>query len=212
MRSESRLRESPVPYILLRHAETESNARGIWHGATDEPISPMAVEETRNAAMRLRLVSDPRFMRIVSSDLRRAVQTAETIKESLGLSTISLDPLLRERDMGEWAGKSPCDIERQNPGILAAWEQGTVVGPPGGETDYEVAARGLACLKRHAEPRDFLAVVITHGGIIRSIAKSLTGHHSRVAHLAGRWVFLHSNGNFSMGRKIMLGASNLPLT
>ena len=70
-------------------------------------------------------------LRLISSDLRRTVDAAETIRTALGLSPLTLDPLLRQRDMGQWMSKSPEEIEHIFPGALAAWEQGILARSAG---------------------------------------------------------------------------------
>lgn len=192
-------------FLLLRHAETVLNQRGVWHGTEDESISQLGIRTAQDAGKRLSKIVNATQTNVVTSDLRRAVETAEIIRNALRTESIVKDPLLRERDMGKWAGKSAIEVEQTWPGLLVAWEDGAVGGPPGGETDEEVAARGLRSLLKHADSNDVVTVVITHGGVLRSINRSLTRRQPPVPHLGGYWLVLESEARFSMGDQIILG-------
>jgi broad specificity phosphatase PhoE len=192
-------------FLLLRHAETASNERGVWHSSKDESISPAARKATEAGSKRLDQIIDASQAEIITSDFRRALDTAEIIRAGLGMGPLVLEPLLRERDMGSWAGKSPLEVDRSSPGILAAWEAGSLLGPPGGETDQEVATRGLYSLRRYAARKGSVTLAITHAGVLRSINGLLTGRRSPVPHLGGYYLSLGSDGRFSMGHKIVLG-------
>lgn len=195
-------------FLLLRHAETAFNERGVWHGKEDEPISQLGRRTAVTAGERLSNLIDTVHNRVVTSDLKRAVETAEIIQSALGTGAIVRDPLLRERDMGSWAGKSAIEVEQMSPGLLVAWEEGVVDGPPEGETDEEVADRSLHSLRTHADNSDAVTVVITHGGVLRSINRLLTGRQPPVPHLGGYWLVLGSEGRFSMGDQVLLGDPN----
>ena len=165
-----------------------------------------------SASQRLSKVARSGDIALVSSDLRRAIETAELMRVALALGPVILDPLLRERDMGEWAGKSPTEIEAATPGVLAAWENGRLSGPPSGESDFRVAQRGLRALRRHAHTGARTIVVVTHAGIIRSINGFLTGRRPRVPQLAGYWLTLSSDGEFMVGSDVTLDPAANPLT
>ncbi len=192
-------------FLVLRHAETESNTRGVWHGGQDEPIAQAARKATEIAANRLVSLVKSDHVGMISSDLRRAMETTEILRAALHVDIVAFDPLLRERDMGQWAGMSPAEVERISPGAFSAWESGLSEGPPGGETDKDVAARALASLTRHAVQGETINVVVTHGGVIRSVSYILTGQKPPVPHLAGYWVTRLPNGEFVMGEKVILG-------
>jgi glucosyl-3-phosphoglycerate phosphatase len=199
-------------YLLLRHAQTASSQRGTWHSAHDEALLPSAKAAVVSASRRLSELAGSDCIALVSSNLRRAVETAEVMRSVLALGPVTLDPLLRERDMGQWAGKSPTGIEAACPGVLAAWESGRLSGPPGGETDLQVAHRGLRALREYAHAEKKTVVVITHGGIIRSINGLLTGRRPRVPHLGGYWLTLMSDGTFTVGCEVTLDPAAIPLT
>lgn len=111
--------------LLVRHGETEDNARQIMQGQTHGNLNEQGREQARQVALRLQSEKIDAF---VSSDLRRAVQTAEIIAAPHGLP-ISQTPLLRERDWGGFTGRFipdlkgevwPDDIESEEALLLRA--------------------------------------------------------------------------------------------
>ena len=85
---------------LVRHGETVDNARQIMQGQTQGELNEQGREQALQVAERL---AGESFDAVVSSDLRRAVQTAEIIAAPHGLPVVTM-PLLRERDWGGFTG------------------------------------------------------------------------------------------------------------
>ena len=125
--------------LLLRHAETAVSERREWHGRADPPLSARGTAHAL-AAARLLAARGLEVASISSSDQRRARETAAAFGEVLRRPVLA-DASLRERDLGEWTGLYREEIEGRWPGQLPAWTRGGLAGPPGGETDEEVAAR-----------------------------------------------------------------------
>ena len=86
--------------FLVRHGETIDNARQIMQGRTQGDLNENGREQAQQVAQRL---ADEHIDVVISSDLRRAVQTAEIIAAPYGLS-VSTTPLLEERDWGGFTG------------------------------------------------------------------------------------------------------------
>ena len=93
--------------LLVRHGETFDNARQIMQGQTQGCLNETGREQARQVAQRL--AQEPVDV-VVSSDLQRAVQTAEIIAESHGLTVVTT-PLLRERDWGGFTGRFIPDLK-----------------------------------------------------------------------------------------------------
>lgn len=92
---------------LVRHGETEDNVRQIMQGQTQGELTEHGREQARQVADRL--ASKP-IDTIVSSDLQRAIQTAEIIAEPHRLP-INQTTLLRERDWGGFTGRFIPDLK-----------------------------------------------------------------------------------------------------
>jgi probable phosphoglycerate mutase len=108
---------------------------------------------------------------VVSSDLRRAAETAACV----GLP-VTVDPRLREVDVGEWSGLTRAEIAERFPVTFDAWLRGEDVRREGGETMAEVTARAVAAVRSHLEAAaGGPLVVVTHGGTSRSLVLALLG-------------------------------------
>ena len=107
--------------------------------------------------------------RVLSSDLTRAVQTAE----ALGLGGAPTDPRWREIDVGDWSGHT---LDELHPEDVPAWRRGELA-PPNGETLDELQARVAEAVD---ELRAQDAVVVTHGGCVRAATAYLTGADMRL--------------------------------
>ncbi len=82
------------------------NARQIMQGQTQGELNDEGRRQARQVAQRL---AGERFDAVVSSDLKRAVQTAEIIAEPHGLA-VTTTPMLRERDWGSFTGRYIPDL------------------------------------------------------------------------------------------------------
>ncbi len=81
--------------ILIRHAESIANARGITQGQKiDEPLSEIGKTQAIKIAESLK---GEKIETIISSDLKRALHTAKQISRVFGKRVI-VDKRLRERD------------------------------------------------------------------------------------------------------------------
>ena len=93
--------------FLVRHGETFDNARQIMQGQVQGDLNERGKEQARQVAQRL---SGEHFDAVISSDLRRAIQTAEIIAAPHGLPVVTT-ALLRERDWGSFTGRFIPDLK-----------------------------------------------------------------------------------------------------
>lgn len=147
--------------LIIRHGETPLNAARVMQ-PVDTPLSARGLAQAAALARRLAAADRaPRPAAIVSSDLPRALQTAQALAEALGLP-VQTTPLLHERNFGDLRGR-PYDRLGFDP--LASPD-----APPGGESQADFAARCAAAwawlLDRQAAAGGALAVV-THGLVIK---------------------------------------------
>jgi probable phosphoglycerate mutase len=144
---------------LVRHGATEWTHTGQHTGRTDLPLLPEGEEQARRLAELLRGV---RFDAVWSSDLGRALRTAELA----GFDHPTVTPLLREFDYGEYEGVTTAEIRQARPD----WELFRD-GCPGGESPAEAAARARAFLVGLAIV-DGAVAVFSHGHFMRALATS----------------------------------------
>ncbi|MGH3586481.1 MAG: histidine phosphatase family protein, partial [Pseudonocardia sp.] len=125
--------------VLLRHGQTDHNVAGRMQGHHDSKLTEVGVEQAVHVAPEIaRLAPD----RLISSDLRRAVDTADVVAAACG-RPVKLDPRLRETHLGEWQGRTVAEIEASWPGAIATWRSDPAWAPPGGESRIEVVRRSV---------------------------------------------------------------------
>ena len=168
--------------LLVRHAQSEWNADGRWQGWADPPLSPAGAAAAHAARAHPALDS---IDAVASSDLARALTTAELL--AAGRDWPGVLPLrgLRERGAGDWTGLTRAEIEVRWPGALAA----RFADIPGGESVTAVTARAVAALHRIAEHHPGRSVLaISHGALIRGLAHHLGATPEHLPNLGGLWV------------------------
>src|SRR5215472_15070171 len=101
--------------LLIRHGSSTWNLERRWQGWADPPLSDEGVTLAEAVAAGIRGL-DVRL--VVSSDLARALSTAEIIAHAAGVD-VCVEPALRERDVGLWSGLTSDEIESRWPGQLA---------------------------------------------------------------------------------------------
>jgi broad specificity phosphatase PhoE len=176
-------------YLYLRHAETAVSDRREWHGDGDPPLSPTGKAHALQAARAL-LALDLGPATIWASDCRRAKETAAAFGEALRCPVVP-DANLRERDLGDWTGLSLSEIEAGWPGALEAWKRRRIPGPPGGESDEEVAARvGRALMSYPAGDPGSMRLIVAHAGLLRGLLAANGRADEEVPPLGGRWLTL----------------------
>ena len=176
--------------IAIRHGETEWNALGREQGQLDSPLTARGLKQAEAIADRLRRV---RFSVLYSSDLGRALHTAEIVAKATG-AKIEVDAGLRERHTGIFQGMTKEQMQAQYPGEYAAYQSDPYAYPvPGGESGQQRTDRSVrvmnALADRHA---DKTIVIITHGGF-------LIGFFEHVLGLApgNAWRFKRQNAAFN---------------
>lgn len=104
--------------ILVRHAETAMAGRFCGH--SDPDLNVVGEMQLTNIVDRTRPLG---INRIVSSDLRRTLRTAQAIGCGIGVEP-QLRPRLREMHFGLWEGMSWNQIAEQHPHEAQAWIDG----------------------------------------------------------------------------------------
>ncbi len=178
--------------LLLRHAQTAWNAEGRWQGHADPPLSDLGVSQCAWAAEALR---EENFDLIVTSDLVRARRSGELLADAWDWPVeFAVDSLLRERDIGEWSALTTSEIKTRWPEEFAAFTSDEGATSPGGESLDDFDTRTLKALSRVgeivAQAGRRRALVVTHGGVLRSLRRRSGMAHLPVGHLSGGWVDL----------------------
>ncbi len=125
---------------------------------------------------------------VISSDLQRAATTADIVTDlAFPAVTPTRDPDWREYRVGAWSGLTRAEIERQWPGDLERWDRGDLRAPPGGEDRGHFEARLVRALDRVTTTagEEGTALVVSHGGAIRSLSRRFQAPIDHVGNLAG---------------------------
>jgi 2,3-bisphosphoglycerate-dependent phosphoglycerate mutase/probable phosphoglycerate mutase len=160
--------------ILLRHGQTDYNVAGRMQGHLDSRLTTGGHEQAAAAAPVLAALEPDR---VVSSDLERAVDTAEAVGAACGLA-VKFDARLRETHLGEWQGRTVAEIDGDYPGAIAAWRSDPTWAPPGGESRVAVVARSRPVVDElDAEFADAhgasTVLLVAHGGLIAGLVTGL---------------------------------------
>ena len=113
---------------------------------------------------------------IISSDLSRAVTTADAIQG--GRIRLPHDPRLREFNFGAWDGLKFDEVAQRDPDLSRAfWENPGDLSPPDGESWNEVAGRVNAAVEdlMSNEPAEHI-VCVAHIGVIMTQIQKVVGN------------------------------------
>ncbi|MFO7249864.1 MAG: bifunctional RNase H/acid phosphatase [Actinomycetes bacterium] len=161
---------TPTTLLLLRHGETPLSVEKRFSGIGDPMLTPRGLAQAEAAAARLS--REPyRIDVIVSSPLKRALQTAEAVAAATGVQVV-VDEGLRETDFGAWEGHTFAEIQRRWPDLLTAWLADPAVAPPGGESFEQAARRVEAAVGRIVARYPGRAIlVVSHVTPIKTILR-----------------------------------------
>ena len=152
--------------VLVRHGETDWNASGHAQGHTDVPLNATGHAQARAVAAVLTGFGP---VRLWSSDLLRAAQTAEHLATAAGLS-VEQDARLREYDVGQRAGLTIAEFAATFPEEHAAWLAGSeTLLVPGAESMAQVRERVLPALRECLsvlEPGQ-TGIAVLHAGCLK---------------------------------------------
>jgi alpha-ribazole phosphatase len=158
--------------LLVRHGQTEWNAQHRYQGHSDLPLNQLGQEQARQLAARLQT---QKIDLVFSSDLQRALQTAQILAESHGVK-VQPDPRLREMNFGLLEGHTFDDGLERWPEMIRNWVQDNNQPPEGGERLDEFSERVsqfFTGLRQSCDGKTVL--VVAHGGPLRVIMQSVLG-------------------------------------
>jgi len=164
--------------LLVRHGQSTANAKGIWQGQMEFPLSERGRVQ---AGLAGRGLSGEPFEGVYSSPLSRAFETAEIIRDRARFAgeVVPVDGL-SERHGGILEGHTWAEQEQRNPELAKKFlaipeeERWALVGA---ETDEEVIARFEEALSsiRALHPGGSRIVVVSHGGVMRAFLRERFG-------------------------------------
>jgi probable phosphoglycerate mutase len=162
---------------MLRHGQTEFNAGSRMQGQLDTDLTDLGRAQAVAAA---EVLAKRQPLLIVSSDLRRAYDTALALGERSGLP-VRIDTRLRETHLGDWQGMTHGEVDTAAPGARLAWRDDATWAPHRGESRIDVADRSLPLVDElmagepewGADEPDRPVVLVAHGGLIAALTAAL---------------------------------------
>lgn len=161
--------------ILIRHGQSEWNEKGLWTGWTDIPLNQRGHEEAIAAA---RKIKDLKIDAAFTSKLKRAKETLDEIKKTLGINPPTIEAEeLNERNYGIYTGKNKWEIKKEIGDekflqIRRSWDYPIIEG----ESLKDVYARVVPYFQTNILPilKEGKNVLISaHGNSIRALIKFL---------------------------------------
>jgi alpha-ribazole phosphatase len=154
---------------LLRHGETAGGAR--FRGSIDNPLTPLGWRQMAAA------VEGETWTRIVTSPLKRCADFARELAREREIP-LECDERLREMHFGAWEGRSAAELmESEGDALSRFWRDPAANTPPGGEPLEAFQARVLAAWSSlRGAPHGSKTLVVSHGGVIRTLLCVLLGH------------------------------------
>jgi probable phosphoglycerate mutase len=164
---------------MLRHGQTEYNAGSRMQGQLDTELSDLGRAQAISAA---EVLAKRQPLLIVSSDLRRALDTALALGDQAGLP-VTTDTRLRETHLGDWQGMTHLEVDVIAPGARLAWRDDARWAPHGGESRVDVARRSLPLVEElvagqadwGVDAPDRPVVLVAHGGLIAALTGAVLG-------------------------------------
>ena len=157
--------------IITRHGETEWNRQLRHQGHMDSPLTPQGILQAQALGARLKGLP---IQTIYSSDLGRAMHTAQILAEAIGLP-VQPESGLRETCLGISQGLTMHEFKEQYPQLH---EQFLQRDPdfclPDGESLRQFHARTITCLQTLAARHPGQTIlVVSHGGNLGCIFREI---------------------------------------
>ena len=166
------MQHSVTRLVVVRHGETAWNRDTRIQGHTDIPLNERGLWQANRTGQALR---DEGVTAVYSSDLQRAVQTAQAIAEACG-APLHLDKQLRERHFGHFEGFTHDEILSRSPEEGRRWRsRDPSYGPQGGETLQDFYDRCVRVAERLAcQHFGQTVALVAHGGVLDCFYRAAT--------------------------------------
>ena len=158
--------------VLWRDGQPDLNVQVRIQGSQDFPLNDVGRAQAAAIAAEIAALEP---VRILSSPLSRAADTAQCVSDLMGIP-VELDERLRERDYGQWEGLSRDEIFERDPEQFEVWRDGGQPVGLGIEPNTIVGARVAAAVVDASEQMEGGTLLVTaHGAAIRAGVAALLG-------------------------------------
>ena len=161
----------PAEILLLRHAHSIANERGILAGRDNSVgLSQRGENQALKTAHHLDTL---KISQIVVSPLLRARQTIEPFRKMNPNIPVHREAGIVEMEYGSWSGKK-ISLLSKRPLWSAIQSNPSSVKFPEGESFLEMLARSMEAIHRHATPGR-RTLFVSHGDVIKAITAHFLG-------------------------------------
>lgn len=155
--------------IIARHGETDDNVNRVFQ-TNRTPLNQVGISQAANLGKEL---SSYNIKSIIASDHLRTIQTADLVREILGLTEIVTSPLFSERNTGHYRGMAIEEVYSKYPESLYIDCIGKRclnpnIRPPDGESWNDLRERAKLAVA-YIETFTENTLIVTHGLMIRAI-------------------------------------------
>jgi 2,3-bisphosphoglycerate-dependent phosphoglycerate mutase len=164
--------------VLLRHGQSEWNLKNLFTGWRDVDLSPVGVEEAKQAGRQMK-AHGIAFDLVFTSALIRAQRTLSLALAEMGQTGVleKRDQALNERDYGDLAGLNKDDARKKwGEEQVHIWRRSYDINPPGGESLKDTVARALPYYCQNILPPVLdgkRVLVAAHGNSLRALVMVL---------------------------------------
>jgi broad specificity phosphatase PhoE len=186
--------------FLCRHGELTSMS--VWDGWGDLTLSEEGRQQAEKAAQWL---SYQRIGRVISSDLPRAIQTAQYLMDTGAVLCpfMACDPNLRPRMVADFTGKEKTPERRAE---FQKYIDDSSLVIPGGESGDQLNLRIQVIFQYLATPYEAKPTAIfTHNSVIKSLLGNIS-ERDAVSPGGILGVYLDEKGEMSF--EVLLGEAN----
>ncbi len=184
--------------ILIRHGETEWNAREIFRGRIDIELNETGI---RQAELLAEYLGQVEIEAIHSSPLKRALKTAEVTASYHNLD-VETTPGLIDFDYGEWQGLPHHDVKDKYRELYAEWIKNPHrVRIPGGESLDDVRRRAIGVVDNITSRYKGTVALVSHRVVNKVLICALLGldnsHFWNIKQdVCGITIFTYENGRY----------------
>lgn len=156
-----------ITFYFIRHGRTTWNHSGRYQGITDVPLNDVGRQQANLVAERLK---DITVDNIISSDLSRAIETAEAIAKPHN-KKVQIVKDFQELNFGDWEGLTFEEIEKKWPGMIdEMYRHPATLRVSSGESFGDLQKRTMKAIENLIhEGENKTHVIISHGAAIRTM-------------------------------------------
>ena len=176
---------APARIVLVRHGVTDFTVAGKLdgRGGPDPSLNAEGRRQARAAAAGVRALIGDSSASVITSSLRRAIETGAAIAGELGLRA-QIDVDWDEQNFGDWDDKSMGYLAAHQPQELVRFRNDPHYSRPGGEAHADLEARVLAGFARAVAAGGTVVVASHRKPIMTVLAHVLGIPHKRIWRLA----------------------------